>query len=212
VLGGAFWMFSGRGGGSSAELQVKPATLEFAAGGGGGKTFAIEATSPVDFTASATEKWIKLSETSGKTPKSLTVEVDAKGLPPAVHRGKIVVKDAADGSSPKEVAVVLKIEAKAIPVLTVSPNQISVSFQVGQSAMPSARRISLTGVPAASCKVRVSRGSDWMSASITGGAVVVSFQLSGKTAGSYAGEVEITPEGGSPVRVPVALSIQAFKL
>ena len=68
-------------------------------------------------------------------------------------------------------------------------------------------------MPPGKCRVRVTKGAEWVAATLGPGAgVTVSLRLAGKTAGAYSGEVEITVEGGAAVRVPVNLAIEAFKL
>jgi hypothetical protein len=212
IVGGGIWLSMGTGK-AGAELSVNPTRLEFA--GPGVQTVRIESAKPLEYQATGgAETWLSLSAKSGTAPGTLTVEAKPGKLGPGQHRSVIVVQGAEKSAKPAEIEVLLKIDAKT-PVATplvVTPRSLAVSYQVGQ-AQPAPRRVEIAGVPAAQCKVRITKGGDWLSASVAGAGVTVSFRLSGKVAGSYAGEIEVSSANSeAPVRVPVNLTIQAFRL
>ena len=202
--------------GERVELSVSKAKLEFP--GPGVQTIRVNSPVSVPYSVSGGDAWIDIREKSGKTPGVLTVEAKSGQLAPGRHRTVIVIQADVDGrASKKEVEVILQLETKKAtatqqPVLTVLPRALNIVYQVSQP-LPAARRLELSGAKPDQCKVRVAKGADWLNATIgPGSAVTVSFRLSGKSAGSYAGELEITVAGGATTRIPVNLEIQAFKL
>ena len=190
------------------ELTVSPVKLAFAGAGTG--TVQVTSPVPVSYKASGSEAWLTIRGKDGTTPGTLTVETNPDRVAPGQHRAMIVVQTGEKKA--KEIEVVMTIDQKKVPLLTVAPRSLSISYQVSQP-LPSARRLEISGVPPDQCKVRVTRGAEWLSASIgPGAAIIVSFRLPGKSAGAYVGELEISVVGGAPVKIPVNLNIQAFKL
>jgi hypothetical protein len=106
----------------------------------------------------------------------------------------------------------LKAGAAPPPALSVTPTNLSFSYQIGGAA-PATQTLAITG--AATTYTAVASGGTWLSVTPasggTSGSAGVSVNTAGLAAGSYSGSVAITAAGStsSPMTVPVTLNVTA---
>lgn len=207
---------------ASANLSASPSSLTFAAAIGGSappaqavaissKGAAANVTSTVSTTSGG--NWLSVTPANGSTPFNLSVSVNPAGLSAGSYTGSISVSPGV-GQAPLLIGVTLNVSATV--GLAVTPAALNFSAALG-SAGPGAQNLNVGGSGAIAFTVTESStsGGPWFAVSQGGGtspaSLTVSVNLAGLAAGSYAGTVTITPGagGGSPVAVPVALTLTA---
>ncbi len=198
---------------SAPTISVSPATLAFSYQVGGNvptaRTVSVTATSPINFSAAALGgSWLSVTPASGSTPGSLSISVNPVGLTPGDYVGTVEITSAGAANSPQVVAVSLTVTG---PSVTVSPAQLSFSFQTGGNP-PAPQPLTLATAGQANFTAAVVSG-DFLSITPTSGTAPASVNVSVDPGtlepGTYTGSVSITPEGGSPVTVPVVFTVSA---
>jgi len=97
-----------------------------------GKSISLTSTGfPITFTASAssTGNWLSISQTSGTTPATLGVFVNASGLGVGTHTGTITLTPQTSGAATQTVNVTLTVSNN--PLVSVSPDMLAFSFSPG---------------------------------------------------------------------------------
>ncbi len=211
----------GQGIPASPVLNVTPAELDFGVTGptpppaqtisitniGLGGSIAWTATVVTD------TRWIRLNTTSGTTPGTLSVSVDATGLTAGDYVAGIrIAGPAGTQGSPFYVKVNLSVAA---PILSVSPLSLNFSAQRG-GPNPAAQLVLVSNSGAGSSfnwTATVVTGAGWLSLTPASGSTPATFSVSvniaGLSAGTYDGAIRVSAAGvaNSPVTVPVRLTI-----
>jgi uncharacterized protein (TIGR03437 family) len=162
----------------------------------------------VAFTASASGgNWLSVSPTGGNGSANLSVSVNPAGLSAGTYNGTITVK--VTGAADKTVAVTLTVSS--VPTLTVSPGQLTFSYQVGGSN-PASQNVSVTATVASDFTVSTTGGA-WLSVSPLSGTtnrtLTVSVNPSGLAPGTFGGTITVTAPNASnsPQTVNVTLNV-----
>ncbi|MFB3814850.1 MAG: beta strand repeat-containing protein [Terriglobales bacterium] len=194
-------------------LQVSPSSLSFAYTVGGANPAAQNVSvsssgSALNYTASTSAAWLSVGPASGSTPGTVAVSVNPSGLAAGTYTGTVSIAAAGAGNSPRTVAVTLVVTQPAAATLSVSPTQLSFSYQTGGAApAPKAVAVSSSGAP---LNFTVSDSAAWLSATpgsgTTPATVNVAVNPAGLAVGTYTGSVTIASSGGSRT-VAVSLTV-----
>jgi len=119
-------------------IAVVPASLEFAYTAGGTVPAAQPiqiansgtGTSPLSWTAKASDSWLSLSDASGTAPSTPSVSVSPASLSAGTYNGSIQISAAGASNSPLSVAVTLTV-SPAQPAVTVTAVVNAGSYQPG---------------------------------------------------------------------------------
>ncbi|MBS1830915.1 MAG: hypothetical protein JST93_36820 [Acidobacteria bacterium] len=207
---------------SSAVLKLNLTSANFNYQLGGtvpsGQAQNIEVSSPggsVGFTASATVNsggnWLVVSPTSGATPATASIQINATGLPGGTYTGS--VSFTAFGQQPVTIPVTLNISG--VPLYNSVPNAINfVSAVQGITPSPQTISVSTTGATVPFIvSTTTTTGSTWLTATQTvPGTISVSANPAGLSDGTYFGAVTVTATspgsaGNSPLVIPVTYQI-----
>jgi uncharacterized protein (TIGR03437 family) len=154
---------------------------------------------------------------SGTTPINLSVVAVPTGLAAGTYNGYLDVSGGT-GQAAQTVNVTLTVSNVAgTGNVTVTPTSLNFTAQAGAS--PANQTLSVTsaagssGVPFTVTPTTTSGGS-WLSTSVNNGTtplnpLTVVVNSSALAAGSYVGNIQISPTGGTVVNVPVNLTIAA---
>ncbi len=99
-------------------------------------TLAIRSSSQLNFTATAASagNWLFVSPASGTTSAALSVFVDPSGLGAGTYSGSVTVSSPGSVNGSQTEVVTLTVSGG--PVVTITPNALSFSYQQGGSASP----------------------------------------------------------------------------
>jgi uncharacterized protein (TIGR03437 family) len=200
----------------SPQISVSSSTLTFNYQIGAGNNIVQKSitVSPASTTFSATAtvpagtvQWLAVSPSSGSG--TLSVNVLPAGLPVGTYQGKVTIS--ATGANPVDITVTLNVSAQ--PLLDLSTNALSFTYQVGTSN-PASQSVTptttTTGLP---YTVAASSQGNWLSVSVgsavTPNPVTVSVNPAGLPAGSYTGTITFNAVGASnnPQTVTVTLTV-----
>ncbi|HYH95590.1 BACON domain-containing protein, partial [Hyalangium sp.] len=191
-----------------SHIQATPAALSFTSVLGssalpGSKSLTLQGTS-IQWTASASPSWVQLSgSTSGGTPGSLTVKVNATGLPLGSHAGTITLTQTETGDA-LEVPVTLQVVP---PTLSITP--LSLSFAAADLPDSTIEPVALyldTGTSPYSWTATVDTGGGpaWLKLSNTSGTVssipallTASVNIQDMPNGSFSGSVTLCSGGAA---------------
>jgi hypothetical protein len=191
-------------GGALPEAQVVTIT-----NGGGGTLAAPTAT------VGAGAAWLGATVTPAAGGYALTLRPSTTALAEATYTATVEVAAPGAANSPLPVAVQWSIVGASGPVVAASP--ASLSFTTAAGSSPAPRLIALQNrgaatLAAATATPSFTTGSGWMTAAVSGSgnAQTVTVTVTPPGAGTYEGAISIVVEGaaGSPVRVPVSLTVQ----
>lgn len=191
-------------GGALPEAQVVTIT-----NGGGGTLAAPTAT------VGAGAAWLDATVAPATGGYTLTLRPSTTALAPATYTATVEVAAAGAANSPVPVAVQWSIVASSGPVVAASP--VSLSFTTAAGASPAPRLIAIQNrgggtLAAATATPSFTSGSGWMTAAVSGSgdAQTVTVTVTPPGPGTYEGAISIVVEGaaGSPVSVPVSLTVQ----
>ena len=196
-------------------IGVSPASLSFSYQSGGtapaAQSFAVSSSgSALSYTVSTSATWLSATPASGTTPGNVSVSVTPQSLAAGTYTGTVTITSSGASNSPKTVPVTLTVTAASTPTITVSPLNLSFTYQTGGST-PAAQPVSLSSSSALAYTVATSAA--WLSATpMTGntpGSLNVSVNPGGLTAGTYNGTVTVTAAGASnsPQKVAVSLTV-----
>ncbi len=175
-------------------------------------------TLPVGFTASpsvaSTANWLSVSPTSGSTPATLSVSLNAVAstMLPGTYDGVITIS-ASIVANPT-LSIPVRLTVSNVPALTVFPRDIFFNFQTGRT-LPSAQTVAVasTGVPTSfSVVATTASGGSWLnvfpSAASTPQTLTVFANPTGLAAGTYTGTLTITPSQQGAVAQTVNVSLR----
>ena len=196
-------------------IGVSPASLSFNYQSGGtvpaAQSFAVSSSgSALSYTVSTSATWLSATPASGNTPGNVSVSVNPQSLSAGTYTGTVSITSSGASNSPKTVPVTLTVTAAPTPTLTVSPTNLSFTYQTG-GATPAAQPVSLSSSSALAYTIATS--ATWLSATpLTGNtpaSLSVSVNPSGLGAGTYNGTVTVTAAGASnsPQKVAVTLTV-----
>lgn len=159
--------------------------------------------------------WLTVSPLSGVTPANLSISTNPAGLAVGSYGATIAFN--ANGVI-QSVGVTLTVTSSGggnTGNVTVNPTSLNFSAQPGSS--PAAQSIkvdSASGAAGVGFTVQVTAGSSWLSTgAIANPATPYSFTVNVNSttlqAGTYSGNIRITPNGGTLVDIPVTLTITA---
>ena len=114
-------------------LQVTPSSLSFTATQGAGSppslgvAIANTGGGTETWSATTTQSWVVLGQTSGTAPSTLNVSVNPAGLNPGTYTGTITITATGASNSPQAVAVTLTINSVSVVVgsLAFAPNSLT---------------------------------------------------------------------------------------
>ena len=174
---------------------------------------------PLALTAASNNPWIAVTNDA----TSMTVQVDQTGLTTGVYSGSVSVTQAGAANSPVLIPVVLVVNGggsggtpPANSNVTVSPT--SLTFSAPSGSNPATQTIGVTsasGSAGVTFTVLATSVGGWLSTNANASNttpltnLTVTVNSSTLAANSYTGNILITPTGGSPVNVPVNLTIVA---
>ncbi len=196
-------------------LTANPASLTFTYQIGGSSPAAQAAAitssgAAVNFTTATSATWLSATP-SGMTGGNVSVTINPSGLAAGTYNGNVTITSAGAANSPK-VAVSLTVTAAPVTTVTVSPANLSFTYQTGGSA-PVGQVINVTSSSAMSYSA--SSSSAWLTVAPasgnTPGSLTASVNPSGLAAGTYSGTVTVTAAGASnsPRTVSVSLTVTA---
>jgi hypothetical protein len=198
-------------------LTASPASLSFNYQIGGATPAAqplsiASSGSAVSFTTATSATWLSATPASGTTPGNLSVSINPSGLAAGTYNANVTINSAGASNSPKAIPVSLTVTAAPVTTLTVSPANLSFTYQMG-GTVPAGQSINVTGSSAMGYTA-TSSGS-WLSVTPasgnTPGSLTASVNPSGLAAGTYNGTVTVTAAGASnsPQKVIVTLTVTA---
>jgi len=199
---------------TSGNLTLSPPTLSFTQTAGGpapaAQSISVNSSGvPLTFSAlttvSTTANWLSVSPTSGATPGTVSVSVNAGTLQPGTYTGTVNITSTGAGNSPQSVTVNLTVGQPQNLALT--PATLTFSSQVGSPA-PATQVIAVSAsagsLPFTTAATGTSGGNTWLSVSPTSGTatqtatnLTVSVNPQGLAAGTYTGSVVVTGQGAS---------------
>ena len=178
----------------------------------------------VSFTAAASTatcggNWIVLSQTSGATPSTFTVQVNTTGLTAGTCTGQINIT--APSASNPSIAIPVTLLVSTTPLLQLPSTGPAFNYQIG-SGTPAAQNVQITsstaGVSFTAAATPVSGGPSFLQASPASGTTPQALSLAINPAvlaalgpGTYIENVTITSAGAgnSPQTFPVTLVVSS---
>ncbi len=175
---------------------------------------------PLAITAVSNNSWIAVTHDE----RSITVQVDQTGLTTGVYSGSVAVSQTGAANSPTTIPILLVVNGGGSGGTgggTGGPSDVNVTpgsltFSAPSGSNPAAQTLkvnSASGSAGVPFTVQVTTGANWLStnASGTNTTPLTNLTVSVNTGilgpNSYLGNILITPTGGSPVNVPVYLTI-----
>ena len=158
---------------------------------------------------------VPTSSTSGSTPGSITIRlVNFANLAPGPYTGSISISSQASNSP---VVVQVNLTVLVAPNLTVSPGLFTVSQIGGNAATITRQGIVVNSSPPVqfTASATTQSGGQWLSVNpvqgVAGPGTIVTaiINAAGLAAGTYIGNITITPLGGTPQVVTITLNVLA---
>ena len=153
-----------------------------------------------------------MNPSSGVTNAVLSVSVNPSGLATGTYSANIAFN--ANGSI-QNVPVTLTVTNGSGNSGNVTVSPTTLAFTTAQGSSPGTQTINVTSTSGASgvtFTVQVTAGSPWLSTSAAANATTpssftVTVNSSTMAAGTYSGNIRVTPNGGNIVDIPVSLTI-----
>jgi uncharacterized protein (TIGR03437 family) len=194
--------------GGSGAISATPSSVSFSQVLGGAapstQTVQLSDATATSFTAAATAPWLSVSPTSGTTPATLTLSVDATGLSAGAYQGSVTITA---GTTPISVPVSLTVTSTGSSGITLTPSSATFSQSLGGTA-PNPQTIQLSSATAAS--FTAASTATWLAVSPTSGTtpanLVLTVNASGLSAGTYQASITVTA-GSTVAAVPVTLTV-----
>jgi uncharacterized protein (TIGR03437 family) len=215
----------GSGGGSTGTLTFSQSAFSFSAVNGVvspvNANLTVSATNSTSFVGSISYlpnnagNWLTVSPLSGVTTTTLSLAASANGLANGTYNATISFNV---NGAVQTVAVTLTVGSSSggnTGNVNVSPTSLNFSAQQGNS--PAAQSINVTsasGTAGIPFTVQITTGSNWLSTSATTSnsapsSITVSVNSNALQAGTYNGNIQILPNGGNTVNIPVTLTVTA---
>lgn len=146
-------------------------------------------------------------------PGGVTVTVNPASLTPGTtYSGNIALQTADFGTLNVPITVNVGTSGGS-STLTATPNPISISIPSGSTTQVN-QSLSVTGTPSGATVSAQATGLSWLSinpgfAQLNGGAIpfTVTANPIGQSTGSYTGSIILTPSAGTPLTIPVNITI-----
>jgi hypothetical protein len=176
-------------------------------------TVGISGGGALTWTASEGSLWLGISTGSGSAPPNSPVVVTLRpaGLPAGTYKDTIVFRSPEATNDPVKIPVQFDVVRA---VLTVTPNQISDAVQPGDN-QPRTYALAITNGGGGAFAWSASDDQPWIALNKLAGTgadtITVTVDPGGLPPGTHKGNVTVTSPGaaGSPVTVPVTLTVQA---
>ena len=214
------------GGGSSGPLIFSPTSMTFSTPVGSSpfaQTLSLTSTSSTTFTVTSNQTWLSASPGSGTSPTNISVSVNSSSLPAGTYNGALTFNS---GGVNQTLPVSLTVTGSGgggggnSGNVKATPTSLSFTGQAptGVLAVQAIQVDSSSGVAGVgfTTSVTTTSGGNWLSTSpspgsqsLTSTTVTVTVNATGLAAGTYQGNVRITPTGGTAVDVPVTLTLTA---
>ncbi len=209
--------------GGATGLSTSPTSLSFTQTPGqpapDGQQLEVSSASRKDFTVSAATSsggnWLLVSSAAGSTPYLLVASVASADLSPGKYSGTITITPSGSTSG-LVVPVSLTVGSTTTTApLTASPTKLSFSATAGGSN-PATQTVQVSSTSATpvnfSAAASVTQGTGWLQVTPgtgqTPGSLQVTANVSGLAAGTYNGNIVVTPAGASSgVTIPVTLTV-----
>lgn len=160
--------------------------------------------------------WLTVSPLSSVTPANLAVSANGSGLATGIYSATISFN--VNGVI-QTVGVTLTVNTSgggSTGNVTVSPT--SLTFSAQQGVNPPAQSFSVTsasGIAGVPFTVQVTSGTNWLSTSANANmvtpvsSITVTATSAGLLPGTYNGNIQVAPNGGTTVNIPVTLTVAA---
>ncbi|MEZ5354115.1 MAG: IPT/TIG domain-containing protein [Bryobacteraceae bacterium] len=164
--------------------------------------------------ASPQPAWLSVTK-GGTTPSPITITANPAGLAPGSYTAVVVVSSCVASNPPRRITVTFTVTGPVTtPALSVNPANLSFTAVAG--AQPAAQNLNVTTTGVAqsfTVTQSTTSGGNWLTVSpVTGSTpatLSVAANTTGLAAGSYDGQVRIATTGGTPINVPVRLTVTA---
>jgi uncharacterized protein (TIGR03437 family) len=167
---------------------------------------------PVSYVATANTTsggaWLSVSPSTGTSPATLSVNVNAAGLTPGLYNGTISLSTAYGN-----LTVSVALTVVSTDLLMAAPANLALTADAGGSVVSQTLAISATGAATPVAFASTTLNGTWLSVSpgsgVTPLTVTVSANPSQLTAGTYTGTVEVqsSAAGVASLMVPVSLTV-----
>jgi uncharacterized protein (TIGR03437 family) len=143
--------------------------------------------------------------------QNITVAVNPTGLASDTYTGTITVQ--AGLATPQTVPVTLVVGSG----ITATPQILTFQYQTGGTNTPKTVHVTSTGGQiSVTASATTQSGGNWLSASFANGAattntpadLTVTINPASLQTGTYQGTVTLTPASGSPINIPVSVTVQ----
>jgi len=197
-------------------MSVTPLTLSYEGQESGSVasqnvTIQNNGTEIISWTATASNSWISLSETSGDISVagdySIGVGIDLTGLSAGSYAGNIVIRTQTGDTE----VIYIDLTVVQLPVLSVTP--LVLEFESVNGTFPAMQEVSIANTGGSTLNWIAVADSGWIGISQSSGtapyALAVSADPSLKAAGTYTGVISITGENAlsSPATISVTLNV-----
>ncbi|MBI4839219.1 MAG: hypothetical protein HY806_08810 [Nitrospirae bacterium] len=172
-------------------------------------------TGTLNWTASASDSWITLSQTSGSTLPSqaaiINVGINLAGLLAGTYSGTVTVM--AESGVTEVVSISLTVTP---PPAVLSVNPSSLDYTSLNGSAPSAQTLAIENTGGGTLNWNATSNSGWIALNKYSGTapdtVTVSVDTAGLSAGTYVGTITVTANGatGSPANIIVTLNVIAY--
>ncbi|MBI5196916.1 MAG: hypothetical protein HZA10_11445 [Nitrospirae bacterium] len=201
-------------------MGVSPLTLSFEGQQGGDPQaqnveISNTGTGTLNWSASVSDSWITLSQTSGSTPPAqlsiLNVGINLAGLLAGTYSGTVTVT--AESGVTEVVSVSLTVTA---PPAVLSVNPSSLDYTSLNGLVPSAQTLTIENTGGGTLDWNATSNSSWITLNKYSGAapdtITVSVDPAGLSAGIYVGTITVTADSatGSPANIIVTLNVIAY--
>ncbi len=197
---------------SSLNTTAGPLAFSYQTGGATPPAQTINAFSsgsPLNFTATAASSgnWLFVSPANRVTSAALSVFVNPSGLAAGTYDGSVTVSSPQSVNGSQTEPVTLTVSGG--PVVTVTPNTLAFSYQLGGSATP-AQTLSIAAGAATGFSASASSTGAWLAvtpaSSTTPDSVTVSVSAAALASGMYSGSVMISTVSGTQT-IPMTLVV-----
>ncbi len=202
--------------GSGPLLVTSPSTLSFSAVAGGSNPAAATlnvtngGVGTLSFTSAAGASWLAVSPSSGTAPATVKVSPSVGGLAAGTYTSQVTI---AAGAMTSTIPVTLTLGAPAAALL-VSPATLSFSATAGSTYSSSRGRLAISSANGAAQAFTLTSNQPWLTVSSSSGTTPASERVrvsaAGLPAGTYIGQLMITPSGAgasAAVSVPVTYTV-----
>lgn len=212
---------AGGGGGSGGTLVVAPTTLNFQASPTtvSGQQFVhvdsnngVATNFSVGIAYSSGTNWLSVSPTNATTPFDLTVSVPLATLPPLGTYSATVTLTTMVSGFPQTATFTVGLNVQTAAQLLSNPGSVSLLGTAGGTSVQQFVSLGTTnaGTPVTTFTATPSiiTGSNWLTATPSGAAILVTLNPAGLTAGTYSGSINVVAAGfAANLTIPVTFTV-----